>query len=183
MLDQVEPFDECVQLLLLLSEDGFAGKDARLTLVLVFLLLDGGSQVPPFVVALWWRGHEVGSFLRLIEVQDRFYRGTARVILKEIMDGRRLAADDSHHGWWWDCFHPLFSGNGGRIEASLECGGTSFEASFLRLGLGRMPRPQAYVIGLVVGNKAEFAGLLGEEVKGAKGDPASRSKCLTLGRC
>jgi hypothetical protein len=168
---------------LLLSEGGFASKDACLTLVLVFLLLDGGSQVPPFVVASWWRGHEVGSFLRLIKVQAGLCRGTARVILKEIVDGHRLAADDDHHGWWWDCFHLPFSDKGGRIEALLECGGTSFEASFLRLGLGRMPMPGAYVIGLVVGNEAEFTGLLGEEVEGAEGDPIFGSESMALGGC
>jgi hypothetical protein len=72
----VKRLDECVELLLLLSKGVFAGEDAHLTLVLVFLLLDGGSQVRPFIVASWWHGHEAVSFLHLIEVQNGLHRGT-----------------------------------------------------------------------------------------------------------
>lgn len=74
------------------------GEDACMTLALVFLLLDGGSQVPRFVVASWWRGHKAGSFLHPVGVQVMLHRGFARVVLKEIEDGRRLVIDDDHHG-------------------------------------------------------------------------------------
>jgi hypothetical protein len=46
----VEPLDECIELLLLLPEGGFTGEDACLMLALVFLLLDGGSRVPPLLL-------------------------------------------------------------------------------------------------------------------------------------
>jgi hypothetical protein len=49
-INLVEPLDECVELLLLLSKGGFTGEDACLMLALVFLLLDGGSRVPPLLL-------------------------------------------------------------------------------------------------------------------------------------
>jgi hypothetical protein len=58
----------------------------------------GEPKFAPFVVASWWCGHKAGSFLCLVGVQARLYQGAARVILKEIEDGRKLATDDSHHG-------------------------------------------------------------------------------------
>lgn len=42
VVNPVEPLDECIELLLLLSKGSLAGKDARLTLVLVFFFLVGG---------------------------------------------------------------------------------------------------------------------------------------------
>jgi hypothetical protein len=50
------------------------GKDARLTLALVFLLLDGVSRVRSFVVASWWCGHEAGPFLHLVGVLTGLHR-------------------------------------------------------------------------------------------------------------
>jgi hypothetical protein len=98
VVNPVVPLDECVELLQLLLEGGFTGEDACMTLALVFLLLDGGSQVPRFVVASWWCGHKEGSFLRPVGVQVMLHRGSARVILKEIEDGHRLVINDGHHG-------------------------------------------------------------------------------------
>jgi hypothetical protein len=48
-VNPVEPLNECVELLLLLSEGGFAGEDARLTLALIFLLLDGDPEFTPLL--------------------------------------------------------------------------------------------------------------------------------------
>jgi hypothetical protein len=98
VVNLVVPLDDCVELLLLLLEGGSTGEDARMTLALVFLLLDGGSQVPRFVVASWWRGHKAGSFLCLAGVQAVLHRGSARVVLNEIEDRRRLAIGDGQHG-------------------------------------------------------------------------------------
>jgi hypothetical protein len=47
VVNLIEPLDECVELLLLLSEDNLVGEDARLTLPLVFFFLVGGLQVSP----------------------------------------------------------------------------------------------------------------------------------------
>lgn len=66
VVNPVEPLDECIELLLL-SEGGFVGEELFF-LALVFLLLNGGSRVCPFVVALWRRGHEACSFLHLVGV-------------------------------------------------------------------------------------------------------------------
>jgi hypothetical protein len=54
---------------------------------------------------------------------------------------------------------------------------------FLCLGLGGTPEPPACGIGLVVANEVEFAGILGEEVEGAKSDPTPGSESLAPCRC
>jgi hypothetical protein len=92
VVNPVEPLDECIELLLLLLEGGFVGEDACLTLALVFLLLDGESQVRPIVVASWQCGHDARSFLHLVGVQSGLRRGIARVILKKNEDGCWLAS-------------------------------------------------------------------------------------------
>jgi hypothetical protein len=53
--------------------------------------------------------------------------------------------------------------------------------SFLCLDLGGTPGPRDYGIGLILANGAEFAGLLGEEVEGAKSDLAPWNESLTPG--
>lgn len=75
VINPIEPLNECVELLLLLSEGSLAGEDARLALVFFFLV--GPLQVSPSIVASLWRGHEASSFLRLIGVQAGLHRGIA----------------------------------------------------------------------------------------------------------
>jgi hypothetical protein len=72
----VEPLDECVELLLLLSAGSLMGEDV-LDAGASILLLGWGTPSPPFIVTSWWCGHEVVSFLRLVEVQAGFHRGIA----------------------------------------------------------------------------------------------------------
>jgi hypothetical protein len=46
-VNSVEPLDERVKLVLLLTEGGFTGEDTCLTLALVFLLLEGDPESAP----------------------------------------------------------------------------------------------------------------------------------------
>lgn len=118
-VNPIEPLDECVELLLLLSKGSLVGKDARLTLALVFIFLVGGLQVSPSIVASWRRGYEASSFLHLVRVHVGFHRGIAGLIIEEVEDGCRLVTYNSHQGRRRDYFLPPLSGSGGFIRRYL----------------------------------------------------------------
>jgi hypothetical protein len=99
-----------------------------LTLALVFFFLVEGLLVSPSIVALWRRGHKASSSLCLVGVRAGLRRGVARVVLEEVEDGCRLAADDDHHNRWWEHFRLLLNGSDEFVERALEAGGTPSEA-------------------------------------------------------
>lgn len=168
VVNPVKPLNECVQLLLLLSEGSLTGEDVCLTLALVFFFLDGRPQVSPFIVASWLRDHEACSFLRLVGVQVGLHRGTAQVILEEVKDGCRL--------------RPTMATmvDGGIASARHLVAAVDVLRRHLRV-VARLLRHCFFALvwveclghGLVVlasiigANEAEFSGLLGKEVKGA----------------
>jgi hypothetical protein len=60
-INSIKFSNEGIKLLLLLSKASFAGEDPRLALVLVLLLLVGGSSSPTLLF-LWRCCHEAGPF-------------------------------------------------------------------------------------------------------------------------
>lgn len=53
VINSIEPLDECVELLLLLTEGSLTGEYACLTLALVFFFLIVSLQVSPSIVGSW----------------------------------------------------------------------------------------------------------------------------------
>jgi hypothetical protein len=131
-------------------------------LALVFLLLDGGSRVPPLLLP--------HGGLAMKQALSCTSSKSKRAPLRQ--------CSSPPQGLWWDRVRPPFNGNGGCIVAPLEGGIASLEAPFLRLGSGGTPGPWACGIGIVVANEAEFASLLGKQIEGVIGDLDLRRKSL-----